>query len=153
MVEAGMKPVLTMVLVASERDARLFVNAGVGAGLAERAQLLAEAYEDADQGFDDAPGVMMGGPGGARHGLPARESAREARRAAFAAHVVEALERAVRDEACTRLVVSAPPKMLGHLRATLPPLLAGMVVADMPKDLARIPARDLPRHFAEVAAF
>lgn len=148
-----MKPVTTLVLLASEAEARLLVNTGPGKGLRELAGLRAEDFPETDQGFSDAAGRQSAAPGIARHGFEPRETAREARRGSFAALTVEALAEAWRKGGYDRIVIAAAPKLLGELRARMPADMAGAVMADLPKDLVKVALRSLPSHFSEVAAF
>lgn len=149
-----MRPVRTLVVLASEGAARLLVNEGVGHGLAETAALAAETFGDVDVPRADRPGRSSAGPGAvALHGLDPHTTERELRRARFAEHVVAALVRQWEAGGHDRLVIAAPPKFLGELRAALPPALAGAVAAELPKDLVRLPLRELAGHFAGVAAF
>ncbi|MCL4188917.1 MAG: host attachment protein [Rhodobacteraceae bacterium] len=149
-----MRPVRTLVMLASEGAARLLVNEGVGRGLSETGALAAGDFPDVDVGHADRPGRGSAGPGEmALHGLDPHATEREQRRERFAEHVVAWLAGAWEGGGYDRLIVAAPPRFLGELRAALPPALAGAVTADLPKDLVKLPLRELPAHFAGVAAF
>lgn len=149
-----MRPVRTLVLLASEGAARLFVNEGVGRGLGEIGALAAGDFPDVDVGHADRPGRGSAGPGEmALHGLDPHATEREQRRGRFAEHIVAWLARAWEDGGYDRLIVAAPPRFLGELRAALPPALAAALAADLAKDLVKLPLRELPAHFAGVAAF
>ncbi|MCC6304369.1 MAG: host attachment protein [Rhodobacteraceae bacterium] len=149
-----MRAVRTLVLVAGEGAARLLVNEGVGRGLAELRSIAAGDFPDVDVGVADRPGRGSAGPGEmALHGFDPHATEREQRRARFADHVVAWLAAAWEGAGYDRLIVAAPPRFLGELRASLPEALAAAVAADLSKDLVRVPSRELAGHFAGVAAF
>ena len=56
---------------------------------------------------------------------------------AFAAQLVERLERGRLDRAFQRFVLIAPPKLLGKLRSALPESLRALLAATLPGYLAR----------------
>jgi protein required for attachment to host cells len=148
-----MKPIRTLVLVAGETSARFFLNEGVSKGVTQIADLSAFQFEGADTAYSDRPGRSTGGPGGAaRHGLERHESVDEQRRSRFSAHVIKALEQEWRRAGPDRLILAAPPKMLGVLRAGLSGAMAAALIADLPKDLLKVATRDLPEHFSDVMA-
>lgn len=148
-----MKPVKTLVLLASEAEARILQNAGPGKGLEELAVLRAKDFPDTDRGFSDGAGRQSAAPGIARHGFAPRETAREARRTTFAAITIEALAQLWHRGGHDRIVIAAAPKLLGELRARMPAELAGAITADLPKDLVKVDLRSLTSHFSRIAAF
>jgi protein required for attachment to host cells len=148
-----MKPVRTLLVLASEAEARLLLNDGPGKGLAEVAGLRADDFPDTAQEFTDDAGRQTGAPGMGHHAYQARETVRDARRTTFAGLIVEAMEEAWATGRYDRVVLAASPKLLGELRARMPGPLADAVAADLPKDLVKVAARDLPSHFGDVAAF
>lgn len=148
-----MKPIRTLVLVAGEESARFLMNEGVGKGVSEIAALAATQFADTNTRDVERPERAGGGPHGAnRHGLEPRHDSDELRRARFSAHVIAALEQEWQQARPDRLIIAAPPKMLGALRADLPAVLAAALVADLAKDLIKIPAPDLVGHFSGIIA-
>ncbi|PWE33274.1 hypothetical protein DDZ14_05665 [Maritimibacter sp. 55A14] len=147
-----MKPVRTLVLIANEREARILENAGVGKGLAELSSLDASAINSEAIEYADTPGRSRAAPGTARHGFEPPTSERRQARDAFAAHVLDALHAQAAKGGHERLILAAPPKMLGELRGGLGQL-ADKVTGSLDKDIVKVPARDLPRHFEAIAAF
>jgi protein required for attachment to host cells len=148
-----MKPVKTLVLVASEAEARILENTGRGQGLREVAGLRAADFPETDQGFDDTAGRQSAAPGTARHAFEPRETAREARRVTFAGLILEAFDQAWKQGGHDRLIIAAPPRLLGELRSDMPKPMADAVLADIPKNLVKVALRDLPPYFTDIAAF
>lgn len=147
-----MKPIRTLVVVANEREARILDNRGVGKGLSELHHFGASEFGAGETAHSDAPGRSRGAPGQARHGFEPPTSDRRLARDAFARHVIERINACWAGGAYSRLILCAPPKTLGELRAELGDLAAHLQ-ADLDKDLVQVPLADLPARFAGVAAF
>lgn len=148
-----MKPVRTLVMVANEREARLLVNEGVGKGLIQIADVPRDSFKDAEVAYADQKGRSQSGPGGARHGMEPSTSEQRQMRDRFAGHLGERLDAAWAKGSYDRLIVAAPPKMLGALRDAMPAALQGKLAGDLPKDLVRVPLNEMPGHFSDLAAF
>ncbi|SEO60031.1 Protein required for attachment to host cells [Salinihabitans flavidus] len=147
-----MKPVRTLIVLASESRVRLLENAGVGKGVTERLDKMASEFDDVDTRYADAPGRMQAAPGKAGHGFARPSSEREQMREGFARHVIEVMEAEWAKGDFDRLVIAAPPKMLGELRADLPEQLSKVIHADLDKDLVKLPVIDIPKHLESVLA-
>jgi protein required for attachment to host cells len=147
-----MKPVRTLILLASESQMRLLENAGVGKGLSERLSRAASDFDDTATRYADAPGHSQAAPGMAGHGFDRTSSERDQHRAAFARHVIDLTRDEWAKGGHDRLVIAAAPRMLGELRDRLPTPLAGALVADLDKDLTHIDLHDLPGHLDSVLA-
>ena len=70
-------------------------------------------------------------------------------------HFIQAIAARL-NEACVqksfdKLVLIAPPKMLGELREFLAPAVAKRVVAEMPKDLTHCEGKELAEHLNNIA--
>jgi len=63
----------------------------------------------------------------------------------FASEIAETLYEMEHAQEFDELVVVAPPKMLGDLRAAFPPEVAQCIVAEVPKDLTAHPVPDLAK--------
>ncbi len=148
-----MTPIKTLVVLASEAEAKFLVNEGPGKGLREHSGLRADDFPDTDQEFTDQPGRQTAAPGMGSHSYTARETVQDARRTTFAGLILEATEEARAATGSERIVLAASPKLLGELRARMPERLAKAVTAQLPKDLVKVPLIDLARHFDDVAAF
>lgn len=144
-----MKAIRTFVIVASDTTARFLENTGVGQGLRE-----VEALDAAENvGYSDMPGRSQASGGTARHGFARPSDEEEHARNAFAKEVLQKAAARHGKVGFDRLVLCAPPKMLGALRAHLDGPLAAALTADLNKDLTKIDLADLPSHFSDIAAF
>ncbi|TCP62934.1 protein required for attachment to host cells [Rhodovulum bhavnagarense] len=144
-----MKPVRTLILIASEHQARLLSNDGPGLGVNEVA-----AFDKPGQArYADTPGRGQAAPGTARHGFDRSSSEREQNREAFATDVLDIAGREWGRGGYDRFVLSAPPEMLGALRARLDGPLRDALAGDLNKDLLGVEIADLPRHFEDVIVF
>lgn len=148
-----MKPKVTLVVLANEKQARFLVNRGIGKGLEEVASVEASAVVGPEVEFADGPGRSRAAPGMARHSVAPRTSEEELERQVFADHVADRAEAIWRKNSFDRLVLAAPPKMLGLLRDTLSEAMMGRLEVDLAKDLLKVPARDLPKHFEDHILF
>lgn len=146
-----MKPETTLVLLLDDAEACFLFNDGPGKGLRELSRLSLAEFDDTQIEYQDRAGRQTGGPRNtARHGFDPTETLEDLRRARFADHVVAALEQKWPKARADRLVVAAPPKMLGVIRKALRGAPAAALAADLAKDLMKIPPNDLPKHFEGV---
>ncbi|WP_343081722.1 host attachment protein [Ostreiculturibacter nitratireducens] len=148
-----MKPVRTLIVVADEEAARFLINEGVGKGLQEICVVSISQLDEGTLEFADRPGRSSAGSKVVgRHGMDPRTDLEENNRAKFASHVIEALDQEWKAAKADRLVVAAPPKMLGELRSRLSGAPAAALAGDLAKDLVNVPLNDLPGHFADILA-
>ncbi len=148
-----MKPVRTLVLLANEREARLLENDGVGKGLRQLRHVDRTALSGEDIAYAERPGRSQAAPGGAHHAMEPPTSEIRQNRERFAADLTGLLEATWRKSGHDRLIVAAPPKMLGALRDRMPKPLAEALTGDIAKDLLHTPLDELPGHFGDLAAF
>ncbi|MHC0054873.1 host attachment protein [Actibacterium sp. D379-3] len=146
--EHAMKRKRTFVLIANEQQALFLENDGIGRGLAEVGSLRGGAKSQ----FSDLPGRSQATPGGTRHGFDRTTPEREHDRESFAAEVIEKAHAIWATGGYDRMVMSAPPKMLGALRDALPDPMRKALVGDMDKDLLNLALPDLPSHFEDMIA-
>lgn len=148
-----MKPVRTLIVLADDAAARFLVNDGVGKGLREVAVLDVSQFPQDSLVYADRKGRSSGGGRvQGRHAVDPHTALEVQHRGRFAAHLIEALAEQWRSQAPDRLILAAPPKMLGDLRGRLPAGPAAALLTDLPKDLVNTPLADLPRHLAKVLA-
>lgn len=143
----------TWILVADSSHARIYLNDGVGKGL----------ESVADGTFDepvlptrdinaDKPGVSFSSKGEGRRSMqPATDPNRQAK-LAFAKRLTVFLEQAYNSQKFDRLIVVAPPGMLGDLRSAMSARIAGLVYGELNKDLTHINEQELPGHLTDLLA-
>lgn len=148
-----MKPVQTLVLLANDREARFLENDGVGKGLRQVRHLDRATVSGEDIAYAGQPGRSQAAPGAARHGMEPSTSEEEQNRARFAADLAEMVGQEMTKAGHDRLILCAPPKMLGELRTALPKEVMDKLQADLDKDLIHTPLAELVGHFSDVAAF
>lgn len=151
------KNTVTWVVLADGARARVVANKGPGVDLQpvyeeEEAKAMLPAREiEADR-----PGRTFdsGGRGDAaaqgRHAYEPPTDPRRKEQAQFIGTVAEVLENAAHEGSFERLVLIAPPKALGDLRASLSKNVMRMVSAEIPKDLVNVPIHDLPERLQDV---
>ena len=92
----------------------------------------------------DRPGRCAKGPGSRRAAFEPHTDPTDVDRDHFGREIVDALLSAVNDGRCDKIVLVAPPRMLGRLRAQLPVALAARVIESFPLDLGRRGAAHIP---------
>lgn len=151
------KKTVTWVVLADGARARIIAQDGPGAELKlvyeeEEAKAMLPAREiEADR-----PGRTFdsGGHGDAaaqgRHAYEPPTDPRRKQQTDFIRGVAEVLEDAANRGSFERLVLIAPPKALGDLRASLSKNVGRMVSAEIPKDLVNVSIHDLPERLQDV---
>jgi protein required for attachment to host cells len=138
-------PADALVLVADGRRARFLRNTGTP-------QQLKFAIENAteqdnpptrEQG-SDRPGRYPGADGVSRSAVEQTDWHQLAEER-FAAGIAERLYPLAHARAFDTLVVIAPPKVLGNLRAAFHPEVTARVVAEIGKDLTAVPVAELEK--------
>lgn len=151
------KKTVTWVVLADGARARIIAQDGPGAELTS-------VYEEEDvkaklPGREinaDRPGRTFdsGGRGDAaaqgRHAYEPPTDPRWKEQADFIRSVAELLEDAAHQGSFERLVLIAPPKALGELRASLSKNVSRMVCAELPKDLVAVSIHELPERLQDV---
>jgi protein required for attachment to host cells len=138
-------PPAALVLVSDGRRARFLRNKGTAAHpeLVLESTLDIENPRTRDQGTDQ-PGRYLGPDGHSRSALEETDWHRQAEER-FAAQVANLLYHMEHARKFDELVMVAPPKMLGDLRARLHREVAECVVAEVAKDLAGHPLPEIGR--------
>ena len=90
------------------------------------------------------------GPG--RHAMAPRVDWHEFEKTRFAKEVATALNKAAGGQAFDRLILVAPPKTLGSLRAGLDKTAATRITGELAKDLTNLALDALPGHLSELIA-
>jgi protein required for attachment to host cells len=98
----------------------------------------------------DRPGRYADHGTSGSHGVAPRIDHHDLEKSLFVRDIATAVERGANRRAFDRLVLVAPPAILGRLRTALPPRTRAMVAAEVGKDLTHLNLRDLPRRLADV---
>ncbi|MEJ1994153.1 MAG: host attachment protein [Limibacillus sp.] len=148
-----MKPTRTWILVADAGRARIFANNGVGKGLTEVTDGEHEnPLPKTRELGSDKPGRSFDSAGEGRHAMAPRADWHEQAKEAFAKELADWLKSAHQANAYDRLVLAAPPKTLGDLRAELDPQVAKLVSAEISKDLTHQTPDQLEEQIGKVLA-
>ncbi len=146
-----MKPIMTWILVADGSRARLYANSGPGTGLeAITDQELKGLNLPSREIMADRPGRSFDSAGSGRHAMEPRSDARDIEKERFTRSLAELLDRERGEGKYERLVIVAPPRELGRLRAALPPAVQKCVTAELNKDLVQLGNKELTEHLAAV---
>ena len=147
-----MHPTVTWILVADGQRARLVENKGPGKGLqpVTAEPLLHPDPPSRDLGTD-RPGRVAESVGGARHAVEPRTDPHRDEKRRFARELAERLDRAAAEGAYTRLILVAPPQMLGDLRDVLTSRTRALVAAEIDKDLTKATDAELTVHLDTVS--
>jgi protein required for attachment to host cells len=140
------KPV-TWVLVADGARARVFAANRPGKGLRDALPMAFVGVNLPSRArAHDRPGRALDRSGASRHGLDGHADPHGRAKTALARDVARHLEGAARRARFDRLIVVAPPRTLGEVRALLGPEAARRVVAEIAKDLTRLPKWQIVPH-------
>lgn len=94
----------------------------------------------------DRPGRVHQSHGSARSAVE-EPDLHLAEQLSFVKDVSATVEKSVRGQTVLKLVLVAPPKLLGELRRCLTPPVQALVVAEIGKDLTKLPIPEIERHF------
>jgi protein required for attachment to host cells len=142
----------TWILVAHRSGAVVYESRGPGRPLHSVMQLRnPRGRLKSSQVLADRPGRSFDRRGGGRHSLSTEESVPEHIARTFVGKIVERLELARTKAGFERLVLVAPPKMLGQLREALSEALRALLIAELPKDLAHSDGDQVRKQLAELA--
>ena len=142
---------VTWIVIADGEKARIVANEGVGKGLAAvPGQALATTLHADREILADRPGRVQESVGAARHAIQPRIDWHRFEKRLFARRVAGLLDTLSGKGAFDRLVLVAPPRTLGDLRAALAAATKAKVTGEIDKDLTQIPDQDLPGHLERV---
>jgi protein required for attachment to host cells len=144
----------TWILIADAAHARVLETRGIGKSLiaVPDFEMSADLPRSHDLGTD-RPARTHESVGKTRHAIEPRNDPHRQLKHEFAARVAERLDAAAAARSFDRLLIAAPPAMLGDLRQALHKQTQDRIAAEVPKDLVRTADRDLRPHFADVIAF
>lgn len=150
-----MKPTVTWVLVADGKRGQLYRNDGPEHGLERVPDGSFESDlppTHAGAAISERPGRVQESASSSRHGVEPRVDLRRALKTAFAATLAEKLDAALARGACQRLVLVAPPRILGDLREHLSPRGRAAVAGEINKDLTHLGLSALAERIGKVLA-
>lgn len=143
----------TWFLIADGARARLLRNDGPGTALvaATDQEYVAPAVHGHSRDLkSDKPGRAYDTSTGQPHAMEPHHDYHDYEKRQFARHVAKVLDEHAGRKAIDRLVVAAPPKTLGDLRAEMSPHTAALIVAEFHKDLTHVPLNKLLEHMPDV---
>lgn len=141
----------TWILIADGQQATVYSNDGPGKGLkAEKDLHFARSGARSHDMMTDKPGRMKAGAGSkGSAGMTPRDDPHETAERHFIEGIVEKLGHAATGKKFDRLLIAAPPRMLGWIRKALDAATRDRVIGEIPKDLTKLPVHELPEHLAE----
>jgi len=146
-----MQAVRTWALIADGSRARIFENSGHEHAWANVDGMIFTSGHSAT--FDLASGEQQAADGAAG----ARRSQNEPHsdpygdvKSRFARQLCDVLADGLERDAYQRLIIAAPPAMLGILRRTLSDKVRGRIVGEFDHDLTKIPMADLGNHLKPI---
>lgn len=141
----------TLVLIADAGHARLFATRREAPWLLLRAVDHPQGTARAGELVSDRPGRVQQSVGDGRRGAAdPKHSAHEVEAEAFARSLADVLDTTVAARQPRAVVVVAPPRFLGHLRAVISSPVRALVTASLDQDLTGVPEHELPARLAEV---
>jgi len=143
----------TWILIADASRARILKNDGPGLGIDAIDGMMFEGENRRVQDImADKPGRSYDTAGGGRHAMEYKSDAKHEDERAFAETLISALQEAHDRKDYDQLILIAPPKMLGDLRAASPAALKAVTCAEINKDLTQIPNGEMADHLKDVLA-
>ena len=147
-----MKAVKTWIIVADGARARVLCNDGPGKGIHQLVAMAAETTDATHELGSERPGRVNESVGSHRHAIQPRVDRHEAAEKEFANRIAHYLDENAEQHSYERLVLVAPAKTLGYLRAGISKNSARLVTGEVTKDLTHTAIADLPAHLADVMA-
>lgn len=145
-----MKSLRTWVLICDGGRARVVARMAEGHRLGTVAGLtLATDLPRSKDLESERPGRSHESHGASRHAYEPRSDPHDQLEAEFLVRIVTAVAGRHEQGEFDRLVVVAPPKALGLIRAKLPDALRKVVLAEIAKDLTKTPDADIAAHLAD----
>ena len=144
-----MKPIVTWIVLANARVARIYAHMGPGKGLTAVSDQNWQAPEVRMPRDKAGIGHSIGGPGVS---AVAQTQPKDLADSLFAKDIVEGLSKARRGKRFDRLILIAGPHMMGLLRANLDAPLSAALIGDIPKDLSAQPLGDVETHLGALIA-
>jgi len=148
-----MKAINTWILVADGARARVLLNTGRGDGVTELPDFTVQCeHPPSGDIMADREGRSFDSHGKGRHAMERPSDPHRRAKKTFAGTLAAMLAEQAARNSFDRLVIVAPPQMLGDLRAALSADVRGKVHAELAKDLTHMRDHELMPHLADVLA-
>lgn len=145
-----MHPTNTWILLADGAHARLLRNLGPGKGLEELSPGTIDMPHPPNRELDsDKPGRVQDSAGPGRHSMEPHIYPHEKLKQDFAKSLADGINSAVNKNRFDRLIVAAPPKILGELRQKLDKNAQSRVYREIDKDLTTVSEKELYRQLED----
>lgn len=146
-----MKKIITCIVIANGTRAHFYFNDGPNRGLEGRPDLDMKGENLHARDIQaDRPGRVFDRSGKGRHAMEYPSDPQRLIELKFLGDVTDRLNKLSQETSFDRLVLVAPPRVLGELRKLLPKSLSRKVHGEINKDLTHISQHDLPGHFDDV---
>lgn len=141
----------TWILVADGARGRIFYNEGWQSDLVPviEDESVAATVPSRDLGTE-RPGRAQDSTGAGRHAMEPRVDWHQFEKTRFAQKMAALLNKGRIDGAYDRLVLVAPPRTLGDLRAALDKPTQAIIAAELAKDLTGTPLHALPARLEKI---
>ena len=148
-----MQKKVTWFLVADGARARVLMNDGVGKGLHSAINgEMAHALPPTREMGTDRPGRTQQRGTSGRHAIQPHVDWHRFEKEKFGKEMAALLDAAAERGDFHRLVLVAPPRTLGDLRAALGSKARALIHAEIDKDLTHVTIQELPAHLTDVVA-
>lgn len=149
-----MQKTRTWILIADAGTARVLETQGMGQPLrAVSGFNLEQDLPRSRELGDDRPPRTHESVGPARHAYEPKSDPHRKLKRSFAKQISDELEAAAASKSFDRLIIVAPPVLLGDLRQELPRSVKDRTAAEVAKDLVAIADQDIRKHLQDAVAF
>jgi protein required for attachment to host cells len=137
----------TWIIVAESARARIFTVSGIGGKFQEVADLSHPESRLHDRELSsDLPGRTFDSRGDGRHAMEPATDPQEREAQAFAREIARQIDRGQREGNFDSLMLVAPPKFLGRLRAELSKSARNALIGELDKNLVETDTKTIERH-------
>ena len=146
-----MKPTRTWVLIADGARARILENDGPNRGLTAMDGLVFHGDHSATHDLvpdREGPSFSSHGPG--RSAIDSRCDPHRDLKTKFAHQLADVLAQGLEQNSYDRLVIVAPPVMLGDLRTAITDHVRALVIGEVAQDLTKTPNSEVAEHLKGV---
>lgn len=149
-----MQKTRTWILIADAGSARVLETQGIGQPLRiVSSHSLEQDLPPSHELGQDRPPRSHDSVGSARHAFEPKADPHRKLKRSFAKLISDELEAAAASKSFDRLIIVAPPVLLGDLRQELPRSVKDRTAAEVAKDLVSTADHDIRKHLQDVVAF